>query len=122
MPNATVGTETVRKDLKTLDGAYVILKMMSYGQSLVRRDMMMNMRMETASGGKSAGMEVTMVNEKVAAFDFANCIVEHNLEDADGNTLDFKSPAAVKVLAAKIGDEVGGYINELNSFEDETGK
>lgn len=122
MPNATVTQETVRKDLKTLPGGYVVLKMMSYGQSLVRKDMMMQMRMEAGQKGGGAKMDISLLNEEVAVFDFANCIVEHNLEDADGNTLDLKSPSAVRMLAARVGEEVGTYINELNQFEDELGK
>ena len=71
------------------------------------------------------------MNEKVTLFEFANCILEHNLEYlADPNDLssatllDFTKPEHVKMLDGRVGDEIDELINDLNNFEDddETGK
>ena len=62
-------------------------------------------------------MEV--VNVAIMEFEFKNCIVDHNLEDDDGNLLDFSNPMSLSILNPKIGSEIDRYIEELNQ-EDET--
>lgn len=120
MPKAVADTtEITHFELKSLAEGFVDLKLMTYGQMLARQDMMMHMRMEAAKGQSNASMEVSMLNEKVAVFDFSNCVVDHNLEDADGNKLLLSSSEAVKKLHPRIGQEIGDLINKLNQFEDE---
>jgi hypothetical protein len=69
--------------------------------------------------GKEGNMggELEAANRKVTEFEFANCVVEHNLEDADGQPLDFKQAWVVHTLDPRVGEEISTYIDELNQFE-----
>ncbi len=123
MPRATVNTsDTERIDLKSCPEGYVLLKRLTYGQVLQRRDMVGNMVMEQkGKGQKIADMAVTMqmAQQKVGAFELANCVVEHNLEDEDGNLLNFKSLTILDTLDPRVGQEIAGHIDRMNQFEDE---
>lgn len=123
MPRATVSQEGVRKDLKSLPEGYVVLKRMSYGEFLDRRDMSGIMTIAGTKRQKAQDVmgEVAMANRKVATYEFGKCIIEHNLEDDKGNLIDFNSPLWQRILDPKIGDEIGTYIDELHQFtQDET--
>lgn len=109
--------ETVRIDLKTLAGGYVVLKRLSYGQKLYKKSLM-KMTVQGGKGRDFAG-ELELVSEKAALFDFQHCVVEHNLEDRDGRKLDFSKIADVKKLDPRIGDEIGDAIDDLNNFEED---
>jgi hypothetical protein len=74
--------------------------------------------------------EMSMETQRLTIWDFANLIIDHNLEDyldpknpeAGTRRLDFKNMADVQKLSSKVGDEVGTYIDKLNTFdEDEEG-
>jgi hypothetical protein len=117
MPQATVDVESTQKfDLKTLPEGFVVLRRMSYGQILQRR---MFTKLEVGGSGKSGDFrgELAMANRKVTEFEFANCIVDHNLEDAGGRKLNLNLPADFNQLDPKIGQEIEGYITEMNNFE-----
>jgi hypothetical protein len=121
MPRATISTDTVHKDLESCppDG-YVDLRRMPYGDWLKRQEMAMRL---TVSGGgrgrqrESMSGEVAMANQAVTQFEFQRCIADHNLEDEDGNKLDFSGQAAIAKLDPKIGNEIGQYIMELHEFD-----
>ena len=124
MPRATVDLEaTERVDLETCPGGYVVLQRYDYGASLERDAMAMEMKVRGEGGGRE-GMEAELKGAglKVAFFEFAKCIVEHNLEDADGKPLDFKVSQHVRVLDPRIGQEIGKKIDEMNSFKEDLGK
>jgi hypothetical protein len=121
MPRATISTEAERKELKSAppDG-YVELRRMPYGDWLKRQEMAM--KMTVSGGGRGQGRqamsgEVAMANMAVTQFEFQRCIVDHNLEDADGNKLDFNGNAALQQLDPKIGNEIGQYIMEMHEFD-----
>jgi hypothetical protein len=135
--------EGERYDLKSAppDG-FVVLKRLSYGQQMLRRGLLSKARMETAATGNRAerragakkgttSVELELTNDKVTLFEFANCIVGHNLQylaDPEDKSsialLDFTRPEHVKMLDGRIGTEIDELINDLNDFEDdeETGK
>jgi hypothetical protein len=135
--------EGERFDLQSAppDG-YVVLKRLSYGQKMFRRGLLSKAKMETGSTGnnraerranvnKGVVAELELMNEKVTLFEFANCIVDHNLEflanpqDASSvQRLDFKNPEHVKMLDGRVGEEIDELITDLNNFEvdDEVGK
>jgi hypothetical protein len=137
MPVAVVTPdyEGDRFDLRSAppDG-YVILKRLSYGQQMTRRGLLSKARMETSGGGNRAerrargdrgfAAEIELMNERVTLFEYAHCIVDHNLLDLNGEKLDFTNPAHVKKLDGRVGEEIDELINELNDFEvgEETGK
>jgi hypothetical protein len=120
MPRATISTESVHKDLETLEGGFVDLRRMPYGKWLHRQELAMRMTIEAQSkGGRNSDVkgEMVMANKKVTVFEFSECIVDHNLEDDNGDPLDFKTLRALEVLDPKIGNEIGGYIMELHEFD-----
>lgn len=127
--------EGERFDLRSAppDG-FVVLKRLSYGQQMFRRSLLSKAKMETGGGGnrrdrrdkakQSFTAELELMNEKVTLFEFGNCIVDHNLQDANGEKLDFRNPEHVKILDGRIGEEIDELISDLNNFEaeEDTGK
>ena len=115
MPRATVTQQTERFNLTTLPDAFVVVRRMTYGEKLNRQDNMMDL----AAGGKgNEEMKISIQASKVALSDFANLVVEHNLTDENDLPLNFKNPNDVMKLDPRIGDEVGAFIDKVNSFED----
>ena len=117
MPVAVVTEEKHREDLKSLEGAYVVVREMTYGEKLQRASLSGAMKILKDTKSDYAG-EIAMETARITLWDFAHLIVDHNLEDADGRTLDFKNEQDVRKLSSKVGDEVGSLIDKWNSFED----
>jgi len=120
MPRATVDTTaTVRKELTTLPDGYVVLRKLPYGAKLQRSSeaMKMTMEMGRGRGKKNAKADVEMLQHASTLFDFRHCIVEHNLEDETGRTLNLHDPNDINNLDPQIGEEVSNLIDELNNFE-----
>lgn len=124
MPRAVVTTEDQRRfELKTLppsdgeEGGFVVIRRMPYGEYLTRREMATAMTMK---GTDNVEATINAMNAKVTEMEFAKCIVEHNLEDANGTLLDFRNRVAVAMamLDPRIGDEIAKYIGEMNNFEE----
>jgi hypothetical protein len=130
MPNATINFNEYEKyDLKTLDGAFVMLRPLPYGMKLQRRDKAMKMSMEQKVEKRGRRRQVVdedvqkinleTLSEWSTLFDFKHCIGEHNLEDAAGNPLDLGSPMTMQILSPKVGSEIETLIGNLNDDEDE---
>lgn len=132
MPRATTNTtETTRFELKTLpgeegeDAGFVELRKLTYGQILERRDMSAKMAIENIGSGKSEDMKVTteLVQMMVTQFEFRNCLVDHNLEDENGNKLNLGDPKVFAKLDPQVGQEISGYIDDMNQWDpDASGK
>ena len=78
------------------------------------------MRMMVESQGRQTqGFkgEMVMANQAVTQFEFTHCIVSHNLENDNGELLDFRSQQALQVLDPKIGQEISEYITEMHEFD-----
>lgn len=119
MPNATVNLEeTENHDLKTCEGGYVVLKRMTYGQVVARRAMM-KLSVESSGKNKDFRGEMAMASKEITQFEFKNCIVDHNLEAADGRKLNLGSPVDFDSLDPRVGQEIEGLIGDMNNFEDE---
>jgi len=127
MPRATVNlADTNRIELKTLpaagmeEGGFVVLRRLTYGQKIQRTQMATEVSMhQDGKGGKNSSPEMLMkmTTERVAVFDFASCIVDHNLEDEHGRKLDFKQPQSVFMLDPRVGEEIANHMDEMNNFE-----
>jgi len=134
MPVATVTITAVRKELKTAppDG-YVELIPLPFGKLLYRRDRATKMSMQQQSGGNRAqrrnrrqqqseeetqSYQIELANEWSRHYEFMNCIVGHNLTDANGELLDFKNKMAFQMLDPKIGQEIEEYLDEINREEE----
>lgn len=116
---AVVQGEPEHRDLKTLPGGYVCIKRMNHGEKLTRQQFTSKMTMRTSGRGQAASMEsvIDLFKEEVSLYDFAHCVVDHNLEDVDGRPLNFKNPNDVKLLEGRVAEEISTYIDELNNFE-----
>lgn len=109
MPRATVQTEAIRKELQNLPGGFVVLRQLSFYDMLVRRDNAMEVSMDDRSMSR-----MHFANAWVRQFEFSKCIVDHNLEDDNGNQLNFADPETLKRLDPRIASEIERYIDELN--------
>lgn len=121
MPKATVSQEPVRKELKTCppDG-FVLLRPLPYGQMLERRDNALKMSMEQHPNARPDDVRkvnLDMMQSITRAYEFKNCIVDHNLEDDKGVKLDFNNPMAFTFLDPKIGGEIEKLIDDMNQEE-----
>lgn len=119
MPQATISTEPIRKDLKSAppDG-FVVLRRMSYGKYLMRQEMALKLKVAAGKNQKKDFEgELGMANKAVTVFEFKECVVDHNLTNADGSKLDFAQEYTLEMLDPRIGDEIGTYINELHMFD-----
>ena len=114
MPRATVVQTTKDYDLKTVDGGKVTVRRMTYGEKLSRQDDLMSMSTTRADGEVSLNMNTMF--KKGALTDFANLVVSHNLTDENDRPLNFKDAKDVLALDPRVGDEIGSYIDEINSF------
>jgi hypothetical protein len=123
MPKATVSLQSQRFELETLPEGFVVLQRMSFGQKLTRQGMATNQIVKADTVGKDGGLtelEIELMQLEVARYEFAHCIVEHNLEDENGVMLNFNYPQAVESLDPRIGDEISQYIADMNNYEKNT--
>lgn len=117
MPVVVINTEACRFDLKSAPGCYVYIKEMSYGQRIHRSGLSGAMKVLKDTKSDYAG-EIAMETARITEWDFANLIGEHNLEVAEGVPYNFANLEHLKKLPSRVGDEIGKYIDEVNSFED----
>lgn len=135
MPRATIDREeTFHYDLKTLPsqngdkGGYVELRRMSYHQMMQRRDIAAKIgweerrttgRQSNKRGEETIKAMMEVMNVATMEYEFKHSIVSHNLEDSNGNLLNFENPESFRNLDPKIGAEIGKYIDDLNQEIDE---
>ncbi len=118
MPVATVDTtQGERFELSSLEGGYVVLRRLNYGEKLKKQEMQARMQMEQMEKGGTAKIDMQLLVRKVAEFEFNACIKEHNLEDENGNPLLFSKPRTLDVLNPQVGEEIGDLIASMNDFE-----
>jgi len=125
MPVGTVTGKPRHFELQSAppDG-YVEIRTMSYGESMERQDIVVKMTTETPrenpDGIQIGGEKVTweMANFATSLFDFQKCVVGHNLTDEHGRQLNLTTAHDLRQLHPRIGQEIEGYMRELNSFTD----
>jgi hypothetical protein len=118
MPKAVANIDdTDRFELKSCPEGFVVLRRMTYGQTVQRRALM---KMSVQSGGsrKSFQGELAMASEEIQKFEFSHCIVEHNLEDVDGRVLNLSGDVDFAKLDPRIGQEIESLIGDMNNFDD----
>lgn len=129
MPKATVDPAVHHRDLATLEGGYVKLRVLSFHEMEMRKDIAGRMYQEEKMSrvGRPTRDEEELVrayfesmNVKVTEFEFRNCIVEHNLyvDDAETQLIDFSKPMRTWKLNPKIGEEISKYIAELTQMDE----
>lgn len=119
MVRATTSLEPIRKDLKSLPGGWVVLRQMTYGEYLHRRDMAMGLSVQGDSlrQGTPDKINIDMLQTAVTQFEFKTCILDHNLEDENGVKLDLTSPAGLQRLDPLVGQEIEELLDELNKWD-----
>lgn len=120
MPKASVSLLTEHFDLKTLEGGWIDLKRMNYGQKLERAQMATDMQLEMTKGAKTQLANIDIMQRVVTVFDFKNCVADHNLfeDDEEQIKIDFTRPNVVDKLDPRVGDEIASLIDDMNNFED----
>ena len=120
MPRAVVQRETVKRELKSVEGGWVELIQLPYYEMLQRRDNAMKMSMElnpNLGEDDIRRLDLGFANEWTTQFDFANCIADHNLTDDQDHKLDFKNALVFQILDPRVGLEIEKLITELNQEE-----
>jgi hypothetical protein len=131
MPTVARTGQSVRCRLETAppDG-FVLLRKLSYGETLERQDMAMTPEANAdQNGGSNRGQRrrgetpQTTVRfrtsvQRVQEYEFSKCIVEHNLTDENGKIYDFSKPEDVDALDTQVGTEIAGLIDKLNEGAD----
>lgn len=122
MPIVTVDPSVYeRRELKSAppDG-YICVRPLPYGMKLTRSDRAMVMQMKIdPRKGRADTATLESYSEEVTASDFAYCIGEHNLQNADGTLVDFANSLSLKLLDPRVGDEISQILNEINGEGDE---
>lgn len=116
MVRATTSLDTKRHDLETIEGGWVEIRPMTYGQFLQRRDMAMRMGMSGRAGAEK--VDIDMMQEAVTRFEFKVCIADHNLEDENERKLALSEPKDFNKLDPRIGQEISSLIDSLIQWED----
>lgn len=129
MPNATIDpSHFEREDLKSLEGAYIMVRPLPYGLKLKRRDKATRMYMEAPGNqSKKRGevedevnrFELETMNEWATLHDFKYCIGEHNLTDVNDAELDLGSPMTFQILDPRVGSEIETILATINADDDE---
>lgn len=121
MVKASVNLEGDRFELDSVEGGYVVLKRMTYGQKLYRQQSATNQTVRSQGKGRSATteMDIDLLARKVAEYEFAHCIVDHNLDDENDNKFDFNKPDTIDKLDPRIGDEISKLIGNMNNFDED---
>lgn len=97
---------------------YVVVRRMNYGEELKRSGMAAKLLMSSTKDSKDFQGQIDMQTEEVAFWDFANLVVEHNMQDADGRLLNFKNRADVVKLSGAVGKEIGQIIDDFNGAKE----
>lgn len=129
MPVGTIDTsEHERIWLKTLEGAYIDVRPLPFGMKLTRREKATRMFMESdpsmnraqrRAAKDSTKLEIEMLNKWSTMYDFAYCIVDHNITDSKERQLDFTKPMDFDNLHPKIGSEIERILDDLNNEEED---
>ena len=117
MVRAVSNDETKRVELSTLPGGYVLLRKLTYGEDLRKRDIGTNI-----SPGQGTTVEVKMDNLAVEAFEFERSIVEHNLTDENDQPLNLGDKNTLMRLDVSVAREIEEAINDINSIDGDSPK
>ena len=119
MPFAGAVTDTIHIDLKSVEGGWVDLRRMTYGQKLQRQSEA-KLGIDMSSKSKDIKGERAMVTKKAIYDEYKNCVVDHNLFKDFEETAKFNyaNTQDVDFLDPRIGEEINKHISDLNNFEE----
>jgi hypothetical protein len=121
MPIATANVEGEKFDLKTLEGAWVMLRRLTYGEKLERQEGASKLLLNMDRSQKSMQGEMEMAQRTSTMYDFRRCILDHNLEKMVGGSavkMNFADPADLSILDPRVGEEIASLLDKLNNFEE----
>lgn len=120
MPRATANLVPEEKvELKTCTGGFVVLRRLTYGQKLERQSRAAKVSMEVKrSRRQNSRADLDLMQAAATLFDFSHCIVEHNLEDENGQLLNLTNADDISRLDPRVGEEIAVLIDDLNNFEE----
>ena len=124
MPRATVSLAPQLYELKTLppvddeEGGWVKMRRMSYGELLASQDMAYQVQMKTSEDSTSDDPEmgVSITRAAIAEFQLKTCVLDHNLEDENGRTLNLSTKEDVVNLDPGVGQELSNLIDTMHDW------
>jgi hypothetical protein len=124
MPRASVDPTIHHKELRTVPGGYVDLRVLSFHEMEMRKDIAGRMYREVSENDDETTEEEAMrayfeaMNVAVTTFEFRNMIVDHNLylDDAETQKIDFRKPMHQWKLDPKVGEEISILIDGLTKI------
>ena len=114
--------ETERFDLKSCppDG-FVVLRRLTYGQ-VIKRRALTKFSMAMEKGNKDFKGEMALASVDINNFEFANCVVDHNLTKNDDTKFNFASPVDLQLLDPRVGQEIETLISKMNNLDEDEGE
>jgi len=119
MPKAVANLEGKKFDLETLPGGFVVLRKLSYGELLTRRNLGLGVNAPFRRDTEEVDFQLQMDQSASRFFEFAHMILDHNLEDENGKPLNMNSAADVQRLDPAVAQEIEEYMNDLNTMDEE---
>ena len=123
MPFAGVEEDPIHFDLKTVPGGWVKIARLSYGDKMRRLEHSMKQSMTSKKGQKEQRVDVDLTLSKAKTMDFNKCVVDHNLTYLVGGVekpIPFGAPNILDLINGKVAEEIDGYIDEVNAYEEDT--
>lgn len=136
MPVATRKFSEHEFQLNSLEGGWVKIKRLSYGETQDRSSVLAAYSQPTATAQgrnrteqrrmKRLGVDIPEeANEQVLriqlralrAYEFAHCVTDHNLTDELNNKLDFTLQGVLEILDPDVAEEIADLIAEVNDNE-----
>lgn len=129
MPRATVSSEAVRVELKSLEGAHITVRQLAHGQRLHRSDISARLSFEqqqttrSRNGLKSDARaddtpqrtEIELMQLHARQYEYVHMITEHNLEEENGQPMNFHDITTFDRLAPHIGEEIDEILDDANA-------
>lgn len=124
MPIAVTGGSQ-KFDLKTLAGAFVVIRRMNHGQKMARGALNDKMRFSGSKKSKDIAGEIDLMQRQTTIWEWMHLIEDHNLEEyinpqkpEEGTRkLNFNVQGDIEKVDAAVAEEVSTYIGKLNNFE-----
>lgn len=117
MPKAVASLESKRYDLKSLPGGWVELRKLAYGEVIARRELSTVMSSDMTRDNREMKMGLNL--RAVALYELEHCVIDHNLEDENGEKLNLTNAEHVMKLDPKVAQEIEGIIFDMNQPEDD---
>ena len=107
-----------KHDLKTLPGAWIETRLMTYGEKCLKTDKSLQVtRNISSSADQDDKLLLEQLSYQANIIDIKTCVVNHNLTDFAGAKLDLSNPKVIDALHPKVGEEINRIIDEENNLD-----